>query len=444
MTKRNVRVFAEEEVASLVHRMREDWNGRALDDARYFVAFGQRRQSDEGFNATAADAIRRIRRDFHWLAQHTSVRSRRILEIGCGVGRLMRNLSEDCGEIHGVDISDEMIRLGHEWLAGIPHAHLHVTTESDLRAFASDSFDVVYSYAVMQHLPGHILFWRYLHEAFRVLKVGGILVAQFNGMAPGHSSPDTWTGITVPAKDVAAACRAARVRVRSLEGEDTQYVWITAQKADEVSMPAVQNVFDIDEVTGAENTLGTVIAGGPDGIISLIVRGLPNNFCDLNELTLQIGSSNASINYVGGANPDGQRQINALVSDDTPLGTMPVRLLWRNLIVSSPYLVRVNMPSPPSPRILMVTDGKEVGCHNVVYCGWAKIWITDLLRPDVFKATVAEIPVSEMEFFCEDSRARRYQINLRVPEQVPAGVTDLVVYVSDSALPAVRVSIACG
>ena len=118
--------------------MREDWNGRALDDARYFVAFGQRRQSDEDFNATAADAIRRIRRDFHWLAQHASVRSRRILEIGCGVGRLMRNLAEDCGEIHGVDISDEMIRLGREWLAGIPHAHLHVATESDLRAFASE------------------------------------------------------------------------------------------------------------------------------------------------------------------------------------------------------------------------------------------------------------------------------------------------------------------
>ena len=210
----------------------------------------------------------------------------------------------------------------------------------------ANSFDVVYSYAVMQHLPDRILFWRYLHEAFRVLKTGGILVAQFNGMAPGHSSPDTWAGITVPAKDVAAACRAARVRVRSLEGEDTQYVWISAQKAGDVPMPAMQSVFNIDEVTGAENAQGTIIAGGPDGIISLMVRGLPDDFCDVTELTLQIGSSTAAINYVGGANPSGQRQIKALVSDDTPLGTMPVQLLWRNLVVSSPCLVRVNMPSP--------------------------------------------------------------------------------------------------
>ena len=92
----------------------------------------------------------------------------------------------------------------------------------------------------------------------------------------------------------------------------------------------------------------------------------------------------------------------------------------------------------------MVTDGKEVGCHNVVYCGWAKIWVTDLLRPDLFRATVAEIPVSEVEFFCEDRRARRYQINIRVPEQVSAGVTDLVIYVSGAALPAVSLTIVCG
>ena len=60
-----------------------------------------------------------------------------------------------------------MIRLGRERLAGVSNAHFHVTIESDLRAFADHSIDVVYSYAVMQHLPHRNLFWRYLKEAFR-------------------------------------------------------------------------------------------------------------------------------------------------------------------------------------------------------------------------------------------------------------------------------------
>ena len=163
MKQSRVDTSAQEDIANLVHRMRYDWDSRAIDDARFFVAFGQRGQKDEDFDATAAEVVARIRRDLPWLAQQT-VRSRRILEIGCGVGRLMRHLAADCGEIHGVDISDEMIRLGRAMADWNPDAHLHLVMENDLRAFADASFDVVYSYAVMQHLPDRVLFWRYIRK----------------------------------------------------------------------------------------------------------------------------------------------------------------------------------------------------------------------------------------------------------------------------------------
>ena len=441
MTQSKLEGDDQESIASLVHRMRADWNSRAIEDARYFIAFGQRNQNDQEFNATAAGVVARIRRDFSWL-QDASVRSRRILEIGCGMGRIMRNLADDCGEIHGVDISDEMIRLGQKWLAAIPHAHLHVATDSDLRAFASDSFDVVYSYAVMQHLPDRSFFWRYLREALRVLRIGGILVTQFNGLETERLSPDTWAGITVPAGEVTAVCSAAGALVRSLEGENTQYVWITAQKTDPDPDPKpMQRLLDIDGVIGAENAQGTIVAGGPEGFLSLFVRQLPDEFCDVTQLTVQIGSLTAPIFYVGCIDHNGQRQINAWVPDDTPIGTMPIRLLWRNVVVSSPHSVRVNRPSPMSPRILVVTDGQEIGRHDVVVCGWAKIWITGLVETDLFRATVGGKPVSEMEFFSEDTRARRYQINILIPEGVAAGSVDLVVYVGGTALPAVNLTI---
>src|SRR5450759_5997911 len=82
------------------------------------------------------------------------------------------------GEIHGVDVSDEMIRIGREKLRGIPHAHLHATDGSSLGMFADDSFDMVYSYAVFQHIPSKEVVLEYLRETHRVLKPGGIFRGQ--------------------------------------------------------------------------------------------------------------------------------------------------------------------------------------------------------------------------------------------------------------------------
>jgi len=80
-----------------------------------------------------------------------------------------------------------------------------------------------------------------------------------------------------------------------LEGEDTQYVWVTAQKTHSDPSLMTPNLFEIVEVLGADRAQGTIIAGGPDGVMSLIVRGLPDDVCDVTELTLQVGSSAAPI-----------------------------------------------------------------------------------------------------------------------------------------------------
>ena len=42
----------------VLEQMRADWNQRALEDARYYVAFGRRGQEDEEFFASAVDVVR--------------------------------------------------------------------------------------------------------------------------------------------------------------------------------------------------------------------------------------------------------------------------------------------------------------------------------------------------------------------------------------------------
>ncbi len=153
----------------LLASMRADWNRRAAEDANYYVAFGRRQQSDDEFFATATPTVQQLLPELKRFEGRDAA-----LEIGCGPGRLMRPLSRYFKEIHGVDVSDEMIRLARERLAQTPNAFVRHCSGSDLAMFPEDKFDFVYSYAVFQHIPSRDIVFGYLREAFRVLKPGGI------------------------------------------------------------------------------------------------------------------------------------------------------------------------------------------------------------------------------------------------------------------------------
>src|SRR5437016_11741104 len=169
--------------SDLLKKMRAEWNERALEDAYYYVAFGRRDQQDDEFFATAADVVRGLEAELKRfpVGDH---RARRALEIGCGPGRLMRPMSWNFGEIHGVDVSDEMIRLATAKLVNVPNAFPRATNGTDLACYQDEFFDFVYSYAVFQHIPSREVVFAYLTEARRVLKTGGIVHCQINGLPP--------------------------------------------------------------------------------------------------------------------------------------------------------------------------------------------------------------------------------------------------------------------
>src|SRR6185437_2992583 len=114
-------------------------------DAGYYVAFGSRESSDAEFFATAGEVIRRLETELRRvpLAERGNWRA---LEIGCGPGRLMRPMSRHSVEIHGVDVSGEMIGSAREKLQDVSHAYPHVTDGASLSQFEDESFDFVYSY----------------------------------------------------------------------------------------------------------------------------------------------------------------------------------------------------------------------------------------------------------------------------------------------------------
>jgi ubiquinone/menaquinone biosynthesis C-methylase UbiE len=100
-----------------------------------------------------------------------------VLEIGCGVGRIMQHLAESCSEVHGVDISAEMVERGSRRLAMFENVMFHKGNGYDLAMFPDVKFDLVYSTIVFQHIPKPVAY-NYMTEVRRVLKPDGVFRLQ--------------------------------------------------------------------------------------------------------------------------------------------------------------------------------------------------------------------------------------------------------------------------
>jgi ubiquinone/menaquinone biosynthesis C-methylase UbiE len=95
-----------------------------------------------------------------------------VLEIGCGVGRIGRELCLHCRDWTGADISARMLAFAAQRLRGINNARLVQLREVGLSEFADASFNVVYATNMLAHLD-EMDRWRYVQESFRVLRSGG-------------------------------------------------------------------------------------------------------------------------------------------------------------------------------------------------------------------------------------------------------------------------------
>jgi SAM-dependent methyltransferase len=211
-------------------RMRTDWDARALRDAERFVYTRDSAADEADFDSSGrANFLQLVRPYLPLLVEGRDPRSARALEIGCGVGRMTRWFAEYFGEVDGVDVSPEMARLARERLRGIGNARIHEGSGTDLSGFASESFDLVFSYIVFQHIPSKAVIENYVREAARVLRPGGFLKFQLNG-APVEHAPDTWVGVSYSLGEARALVESAGFSLAAAEGPGTQYMVLTARK----------------------------------------------------------------------------------------------------------------------------------------------------------------------------------------------------------------------
>lgn len=105
--------------------------------------------------------------------------SARVLEIGCGGGRITRLVAPKVREVVASDISEIMLAEARENLAGsAQNVRFALSQPYALDGFPDSSFDVVYSHDVFFHFElNHVL--ALLDESRRVLKPGSACVISF-------------------------------------------------------------------------------------------------------------------------------------------------------------------------------------------------------------------------------------------------------------------------
>jgi len=98
----------------------------------------------------------------------------RLLELGCGVGRIGRELVTKVAHWEGADISANMLKVARERLAEFPNVGFTELTRSNVKPLPDASIDKAYCVAVFIHMDKED-FCLYLEDLARVLKPGGLL-----------------------------------------------------------------------------------------------------------------------------------------------------------------------------------------------------------------------------------------------------------------------------
>jgi len=157
--------------AKLTAQVRDYWNrqvcgtryGLSPDRATYFSEVRRSRYELEPYIEAFAD--------------FASGRDKDVLEIGVGAGSDLVSWVRSGARVTGVDIAEAAVSAASEHLAleGLP-GHRWSVRVADAQAlpFPDGSFDIVYTWGVMMHIPDTAGAFR---ETFRVLKPGGILKA---------------------------------------------------------------------------------------------------------------------------------------------------------------------------------------------------------------------------------------------------------------------------
>jgi SAM-dependent methyltransferase len=147
--------------------MRRDWDVRASRNAFHYIDSNRPQWTNRDFYERGRRLVGPIV-DPALKLLDVDPAGKRVLEIGCGVGRLFEGLAARFQDVWGIDVSPKMVEQGQlkcatpaTWLVG---------DGLTLAGVPDNSIDHVISYEVFQHIPDRDVIKSYLTEIHRVLR----------------------------------------------------------------------------------------------------------------------------------------------------------------------------------------------------------------------------------------------------------------------------------
>jgi 2-polyprenyl-3-methyl-5-hydroxy-6-metoxy-1,4-benzoquinol methylase len=142
---------------------------RVYPDAIAYNRLGLRRQASDADLRTYRNHVRVYR----FAAQF--VAGKRVADVGCGAGYGTKVFSDaGAAEVHACDISKSSLHFARERFG--EYARFTRQTIVDLAEYRDDSFDVVFSSEVLEHIKEYGLEANAVSELRRILRPGGLLV----------------------------------------------------------------------------------------------------------------------------------------------------------------------------------------------------------------------------------------------------------------------------
>ena len=233
--------MSKDETTRQLDKMREEWDRRARENARHYVASGKDQWTDdEYFRSGEINVEREILTDLGNVCQGKKPKQMKVLEIGCGTGRITRALARYFGQVYAVDISAEMVRQARLSLRGTPNAHVFQNNGRDLRVIRKAGlpgllerigigrlrFDFAFSYIVFQHVPSREVIESYVREVHRLLRPGALFKFQVQGCARMDEFDDSWLGVPFTETDAREMAERCGFEMRYNHGEGEQYYWL--------------------------------------------------------------------------------------------------------------------------------------------------------------------------------------------------------------------------
>jgi ubiquinone/menaquinone biosynthesis C-methylase UbiE len=170
--------------------MKEIWNKRAEEDALWYILSDDKFRDIRMFNQAGIMAAAQILS----LSEPFLKGRERVLDLACGIGRILQYMARCFKMAYGVDISEVMVAKARIFLERLDNVNLEVIDGEAFPMFRENKFDLIYTMFLYEHFPNKDIGVSLMKEVYRVLKPEGIFNLSI-ATCETHNPAIDWDGV---------------------------------------------------------------------------------------------------------------------------------------------------------------------------------------------------------------------------------------------------------